>query len=223
MNEYPLNDNDYEDHIIENVIKSDNGYEIRFDKCVCFYLPNPPIEPKIGMVFRQYPAGLGYMIRGSFINGKKVFYRTKKEQEDKHKQEIIESENKRQAIFEINKNKLDERFNSLPDVFQKRILKYRNANPNFRRDYEEYELFCCEQAILIANHFKSAISIDKWAKATDSKQKNDFPELSDRHSGNTFGCSCLLAKVYLTKPELVIEQHGALTPLVGCKEYGCPH
>jgi hypothetical protein len=47
--------------------------------------------------------------------------------------------------------------------------------------------------------------------------------LADGHSGNTVGCACLLARLYLTSPEDVARMHGALTPLVGCAEYGCVH
>jgi hypothetical protein len=47
------------------------------------------------------------------------------------------------------------------------------------------------------------------------------PGFDDDHSGNTFGCSVKLALLSLEQPEGVVLIHGALSPLVGSKEYGC--
>ena len=54
-------------------------------------------------------------------------------------------------------------------------------------------------------------------------QKAFIPDLNEGHSGNSFGMSCRLAYNYLQDEEMVFFEHGALTPLVGCAEYGCAH
>lgn len=43
------------------------------------------------------------------------------------------------------------------------------------------------------------------------------------HSGNTFGFACHLARLWIIGPEAVVTEHGAMVPLVGCKDYGCTH
>jgi hypothetical protein len=69
-----------------------------------------------------------------------------------------------------------------------------------------------------------------WAAALNSKayayahqRQKQLLGMANGHSGNTFGCALHLAFVYTEAPEFVVEQHGALTPLVGCEAYGCPH
>lgn len=54
-------------------------------------------------------------------------------------------------------------------------------------------------------------------------QRAVLPTLFDGHSGNSFGMALRLAYHYLTNPENVFLEHGALTPLVGCDDYGCRH
>lgn len=51
------------------------------------------------------------------------------------------------------------------------------------------------------------------------EQKILVPGLDDGHSGNTFGMSVYLAYWYLTKKDNVTKIQGALSPIVGSKEY----
>jgi hypothetical protein len=39
-----------------------------------------PIEPKAGQVARQYGAGIGFPVRGLFIDGRKFWYRSEAEE-----------------------------------------------------------------------------------------------------------------------------------------------
>jgi hypothetical protein len=116
---------------------------------------------------------------------------------------------------------MDADYDALPDDFKQRIDRFRKNNPDFRVDYEAYEMFCCMEAIKIANACKTVENVDKFYKSGNSKL---VPDLSDGHSGNTFGCACLLAKLHLESPELVHQAYGAMSPLVGSKDYGdVPH
>ncbi len=46
-----------------------------------FWVPaDSPVEPKEGMPIRMYGKGIGAVVRGLFLDGKKVFYRTEEEQ-----------------------------------------------------------------------------------------------------------------------------------------------
>jgi len=223
--DYPKNDNQYEDDIISEVSGSaKDGYTITHKKGWSFFVPNTTsIIPKIGMNVRFYSKGVGSIVRGLFIDGQRIFYMTEKQQKRVYKKKVRGAKVERQKKLDKERPELDKRYNDLPDVFKRRIDKFRSTNPNFRRDYESYEMFCCEQAVIFANHFKIVDALKEWGKKKYEEQKAELPELSGNHSINTFGCAFSLASAYLTSPELVVKMHGALTPLVGCKEYGCSH
>jgi hypothetical protein len=82
-------------------------------------------------------------------------------------------------------------------------------------------MFACKEAVKIAKACITVAGVEKFGKLSGDEQKHFVPSLSDGHSGNTFGCAMFLAKCYLTDEKLVAVQHGALCPLVGCKDYGC--
>lgn len=62
---------------------------------------------------------------------------------------------------------------------------------------KEYNIFCCEQAVVIAESLKTKEKIAEFFKLNYDIQKEMVPLLSDDHSGNTFGMSCKLAIAYL--------------------------
>ena len=82
-------DNEFQDRTITAVEKHPDGsYEITHDG-LCFYVPgSTPIEPKVGMVARFYGKGLGSRVRGLYIDGQKVFYRTEAEDKEQHEIEM---------------------------------------------------------------------------------------------------------------------------------------
>lgn len=143
----------------------------------------------------------GHPVRGLFVRGQCVFYRTLVEQRAKEQAEIAEQHAADKAQFERDRASMDARFEALPDEFRRRILRFRAGNPDFRWRFESYELFCCEEAM---------------------KVLTEAP-LSDQHSGNTEGFARYLARIYAEQPEAVVTAHGALVPLVGCEAYGCTH
>lgn len=86
LNEYPKNDSQFETRKIIEITPDIDGWEITFDDKWCLFLFRKyKVKPKVGDSVRLYFKGIGYDIRGLFINGKKVFYRTEKQQEQKRK------------------------------------------------------------------------------------------------------------------------------------------
>ena len=217
------NDMQYEENVITDVKKYENGYDIELDDSAWHFLVDDVgIEPHIGDVARFYGEGFGRSVRGLLINNQTIFYRSVKE-EKKHQENILKKMKfERKERFENDKVKLDNEYASLPPEFQRRIDRFRKGNPEFRIDYEAYEMSVCVDAVKIANTLKTKEKIEEFSnmKYEDQRQLVDF---SDGHSGNSFSFALLLAKLYVSKPELVEKYHGALTPLVGCKEYGCTH
>jgi hypothetical protein len=65
--------------------ESDGGYSITCEDGWTFLVPaDTPIAPRAGMTARFYGPGIGSPVRGLFIDGVKVFYRTPAEQEEHH-------------------------------------------------------------------------------------------------------------------------------------------
>lgn len=204
------------------------------------------VPVKTGDVARFYGRGIGSPVRGLDINGIQCFYRTEEDQRAEAVRQAEEYKAKQKAEFEKNKASLDEKYQNLPEVFQRRIDKFRTNNPDFRWKYESYEMFCCEQAVAIATAIgkqlvnqamsegfpleeakkviikRAPSALREFYDFPWEKQKEAVPELTDGHSGNTFGCSVKLAELYISKhSENVVKIYGALAPLVGSEEYGC--
>lgn len=215
-------DREYQETKVVAVKKDKEGYEITREEGWMFYVSKEHgVEPKIGQVARFYGGGIGRPVRGLDLNGQEVFYRTPEQQAELHAQSVREHEAKDKVEFEQNKVELDAQYQALPEVFQRRIDKFRTNNPDFRWKFEAYEMLVCTQAVMIAEALKTSTAIQSWKDMDFKKQKRLVPDLSNGHSGNTFDAACFLAMLYLEQPEGVVEQHGAMAPLVGSKEYGC--
>lgn len=204
---------------IKNVSKWDGGwYSITLENGWGFGLdPKYNYIPKIGDIIKLHTINVT-TIRGLDVNGINIYYKSDEQLEIERTEWLDNHEKEKQQRFLDHKEKMDEDYNSLPDVFKKRIDKFRNNNPRFRIDYEEYEVFCCKEAIKIAEYCKTPEKVEEFSNL---KWKDQVKAgISDRHSGNTFGCSVQLAYQYLNEKENIPLVYGALSPLVGSEEYG---
>jgi len=165
---------------------------------------------------------MGYQVRGVFVDGKKVYYRTAAEEGERHRQWVADEKAKKQAEAAKNAPEVDARISKLPQPFQDRIHAFRERNPEFRAEFESYELFCCEQAVVISGALKTPEAIEAFSKESYEAQKAMVPGIDDNHSGNTFGFSIRLAHLLASDHnETIKKSHGAMCPLVGCGTYGC--
>lgn len=83
---YPY-DTEFEEAKIAEVRKEKGGWSISHDDGWSFFVrEDSPIEPRKGMMARFYGRGIGSEVRGLYLAGVKVYYRT--EAEDKEKREI---------------------------------------------------------------------------------------------------------------------------------------
>lgn len=79
-------DTQFEDSVITSLqgIRT-GGWSITKLDGWSFWVPaDSPVEPKEGMPIRMYGKGIGAVVRGLFLDGKKVFYRTEEEQAEYH-------------------------------------------------------------------------------------------------------------------------------------------
>jgi hypothetical protein len=210
-----------ETNVITEVTEGKNTHTISMNGLCCGINTSYGILPKVGDKLTVHTKGGAFgTIRGMDLNGEKIFWKTDEEMEAERLEWLRKNEEEKQEIFKENVAEMDKQYDSLPKCFQERIDKFRANNDRFRIDYESYELFCCEQAILIANACKTPEAVKEFGQKKWEEQLKQVPELSDGHSGNTFGAACHLAFWYLSNAENVVKMHGALSPLVGSAEYG---
>lgn len=229
----------FEEVTIAEVREEDGGWSIKRSDGWSFFVPKTsPVVPAIGMTARFYGKGIGFVVRGLVIDGQTVFYRTEAQQKALAEEESRKREQEQKYDFKKNRAAMDRRYRALPEVFQRRLDKFRTNNPDFRWRFEGYEMFCCEQAVVIADAMLAkarsetqaagmtveevaAIYVKHFHGLEWEQQKLVVPAISDGHSGNTFGCAVTLAVQYLSVPENVVKMYGAMAPLVGSEEYGC--
>lgn len=219
-------DDEFQESAIEKVRETESSYELTHNGA--WVIGCPKVDglpaPRVGETLRTYGRGIGSVVRGIVVDGRVYRYRTAVEQRADEEREHAERQAQAERDFLANQEAVDARIAALPALFRERLAKFqRDGGHEFRRDYEAYELFCCEQAVVIADALKTPEAIRAFCAAEWDEQKRLVPALSTEHSGNTFGMAALLARTYVEKPEFVPKQHGALTPLVGCQAYGCKH
>ena len=218
-------DDQFTEDTLDAVRERPDGYELTHDG---WTLSCPKVEglpaPCVGEILRCYGRGIGSIVRGIVVGGRVYRYRTEAEEHTRAAEEQRAQEAEREQAFVANLADTDRRIAALPVFFRERIAKFqRDGGYHFRRDYEAYELFCCEQAVVIADALHTREAIDAFAAAPWEEQTRMVSGLSNDHSGNTFGAACQFARTYITHPEFVPMMHGALVPLVGCAAYGCKH
>jgi hypothetical protein len=223
LHTYPDDDLQYEDVKLKSVKKETEGWSVVREDGWSFYVPENGVVPEVGQIARFYGKGIGYTVRGLFLNGQKVFYRTEDEDRKAHENWVSAEKQRKQEAFFANKEKHDARIAALPEVFQRRLKKFQDTNPDFRWEFEDYELMVCEQAVLFATTFPTLEALEKFKKSDWKDQVKACPGIDEGHSDNSLACAIRLAYHYLTNKENVFREHGALVPLVGCKAYGCPH
>lgn len=90
MNMYPKNDSQYQDTTIAAVkLEASGGWSIERADGWSFWIQAPsPITPAKGMKARFYGPGIGGTVRGLFLDGKQIYYRTIDE-ERKHQDNML--------------------------------------------------------------------------------------------------------------------------------------
>lgn len=222
-NEYPAGDNEFFERTLTEVRDEGDSIQLTTDIGSINAPKVAGVEPKVGQIVRYYGRGFGYSVRGIFVDGKKLTYKTAEQEEADHRASVLQREKEQKEAFERERPLIDARVSALPEVFQKRLQRFRAGNPDFRWKFEGYELFTCEQAVLFAAACPTRDKLEEFRKMSWDDQLKAVPGMSDGHSGNTFGCAVRLAYWYVTKPENVVLEHGAMVPLVGCRDYGCTH
>lgn len=223
----------YEVVAVERVREASEGRsEIMWDGGRCCVVGIDPDLLSEGDRVRLFTDGAGSRIHGcDWWDGdgwEPVEYRSEADIAARHADRVWKQRCEKAVQFAENREERDERVEALPQVFRDRLLRFRRNNPNFRIEYEPYELTCCEEAVAIAEWAReerpdAPLSLVEEAVEAEWEERREmYKPRHDDHSGNTMGVAWRLAHQYLDNPELVEFRHGAMAVLVGCEEYGCP-
>jgi hypothetical protein len=194
-------------------------------------------SPQKGDAITLYTRGFSQVV-GLDLNGSRVFLMTDQEIEAQRALQAARMDRQKAERFERERERLDADYEALPQVFRDRIDRFRANNPNFREEFESYEMFVCKEAVQLAERAREAVASGEpegppevrwlyWARALNSAAYDyDYQRelrvtgMSDAHSGNTAGAAFLLARAYIESPEYVARVRGAMSPLVGSDAYG---
>lgn len=224
------NDFEYTDYKIKEVNQFENEiyFSVLTDSGFAFFVENKNnyTLPQVGDNIRVFGKGqIGYPIRGALSNGNLYFYLTPEQVEENHKKYLKNIKEEKERKWSENKESFYERLNKLPVQFKERI-QFFMRNENWAKEFGEYELFVCEEALKIFDKLKEESEIARFQGLLFKDQRELIPELSEDHSGNTFGAAICFAIAYSKiingdNSINIRELHGVLCPLVGCDEYGC--
>lgn len=184
-------------------------------------------EPHVGQTIRTF-THQGSIIHGIDLDGVELFYHDKARQEQDAEQRKADHDARLKADFERDHEQIDADWLELPEVYRERVERFRQNNPDFRWQFESYELFSCKEAHKFADIVRQKMADDGidadeaigWWQGLDYTEQEALG-MSEGHSGNTFGAACRFAYWEVTEPLTLLRDHGALATLVGCDEYGC--
>lgn len=224
LTDIPETDLEFEDRRIESIdLGEDSGFTLHTD-LGSLYVHNPenvPVDVSAApRTVRFYGRGFGFSVRGVVIGERVYYYETAEEYEARRQREAEAEKARRVEEWEANYPETSRRVDALPMPFRLRMANF-EAKPGWGPEFGPYELMVCEQAAKLAAKLETVEAIQAYAKEPWKRQREVFPEVDKGHSGNSHGAMVSLAILYLTQPELVPKQHGALCPLVGCEDYGC--
>jgi len=220
--EYDKNDKQYQTYMIDGVETHENGWTVKSDGA-CLFVDNehektPPAVGEVGMYFGR---GFGYAVRGVVIGGRTYRYQTEQEMNEAQDKAAAESRRAAREAFDAGRAEFDARIAALPEPFRLRMAGFLATSDSWGPECGPYELFCCEEAMKIADALKTKEAVKGFAKESYETQRQTVPAISDGHSGNTFGTALRLAYAYLDTPELVPDFHAGLCALLGCDTAGC--
>lgn len=220
----PWLDHEREELTIKSVRpESGGGFSVTFEDGMSFWVQKEyDCTPEVGDKAVLWGRGMGYAVRGLAVAGRVLYYRTDAEQKAKEQQDIDERHAQKLADYESKRSDYDKRVAALPDPLRLRIEGFRDfAGDGWRWEYEPYELASCEEAARLVKHFADPDALVFFSKLDYADQKQEYPEMDDGHSGNTWGNALRFAHATLTRPEIVPQMHAAICPLVGCESAGC--
>lgn len=145
---------------------------------------------------------LGGERHGWAHNGELVEWLTPYERIAKRVAWLAQYDRDQRARLERGAEKRATDYAALPESLKARIDRFVEAIPDFWLN-GDYELFCCTEAVKIAEHLRPRVEAGEDAEAVvrsfyEQPWDEQAKVISDQHSGGTFGGACSLAQGLLT-------------------------
>lgn len=80
---WPENDEMFRDETLTEVKDAGDGYDITDSDGWTLHIKSPELKPAVGMKARFYGRGIGYPVRGLFLDGHTIFYETEDQYEER--------------------------------------------------------------------------------------------------------------------------------------------
>jgi hypothetical protein len=119
-------------------------------------------SPQKGDAITLYTRGFSQVV-GLDLNGSRVFLMTDQEIEAQRALQAARMDRQKAERFERERERLDADYEALPQVFRDRIDRFRANNPNFREEFESYEMFVCKEAVQLAERAREAVASGEHA------------------------------------------------------------
>ena len=158
--------------IVEQVIETDEDFHISLHDTSGFRLLKSLIGdyvPKRGDEIQTIHDGTASII-GAYVNGSLLYEKTEAQVEKERFEASEKYRKKAEAKFKANKPRLDALYENLPDVFQRRIDRFRKNCKDFRILYEDYEMSVCESANFTARVFDTAEELCAFLKVEGNQE-----------------------------------------------------
>lgn len=205
---------------VQKVEEKEDGYNIYCSESIGFGLHKKYFAvPNVGDTVTLHCIEGSRQIRGLDINGDRIFYlsdeEARAEREEMTKQ--IAGQDKDSEI------KLKADFEALPEIFQKRINRFKKNNPLFGLELELLEIFCCREAYKMIKGFKSEKernSFRTFYKIFSEHVEIRVVSKMEPFFNATLKCTLALVNDYLEDPERILHSDGALAEIVGSEAYG---
>lgn len=206
-------DPEFREFLIEAVDVQDDWVDIKFDKGMACGVERKHLingyVPQVGDTFRDYSRGFGSMSRGRLFFPKDsnevylAWYRTPEEADAKHERWKADWEQEQRESYRRSAASIDAKRAALPEAFKKRLDRFERTSKDFVTQSLPYELFCCTEAVVLADALKTSAEVERFQKLDYTEQKKLVPQLAhDEHSGNTYGGMIHLAYHYLEGHDL---------------------
>lgn len=180
-------------------------------------------EPKVGDEIITV-GSFGRPVRGIVVNGEVRWYQTEEDWRSEFEAEKAEKDRLDRIKWIDKYPAWIIQYHELPEVFRQRLNRFIGARDGWIRKFGPYEMMVCADAVKIGNWFKKVGVTEENYELLNDWQFAKEVGMSDGHSGNSAGAAKHLGWWYAKgDDDTVINSHGALTPLVGCEEFGCVH
>lgn len=146
---YPENDQQFEDKIIKSAQKEGDSYSITCDDGWSMWCGKDcPIEPKDGQTARFYGRGIGAVVRGLFIDGHKLWYRTEAEQKTHSENEMYGADaaewlrrwDDGRSVWSIEMGGIGPGYEQCIQIVAAEVLRWMLANkPDLESEWSKYD------------------------------------------------------------------------------------